>query len=145
MTASTSSPSRPTVLGLFDRAATPERDLEAQVSIHTSNNTITSPSPARTHAPRSRRSSEDAVDPIDTFFGVSHAPSRRQSCLSLTLAGTRDSRHDEIRDSTAVEPEALPSYEDSLAPPSYAAVSSQPTLAMYLFKFGFCEYPAHSS
>ena len=125
-----SSTSRPTIFGLFDRPTTPERDLEAQTP-------IAAPSPARTNASRTRRSSEDPVDPVATFFGVSHTRSR----TSLSLAGTRDSRHDESRQATLVEPEALPpSYEDSLEPPAYTQVSGQPTLAMYLFKFGFCEY-----
>ncbi|KAH9933244.1 uncharacterized protein BXZ73DRAFT_89857 [Epithele typhae] len=127
----TSSPARPTLFGLFERPATPERDIEAQTS-----SPVAPPSPARTHTPRAR--SEDAVDPIDTFFGVSHSRSRESLALS---AGTRDSRHDELRHSTLVESEtatlAPPSYEESLAPPAYTQVSDQPTLAMYLFKFGF--------
>ncbi|EJF57124.1 hypothetical protein DICSQDRAFT_17380, partial [Dichomitus squalens LYAD-421 SS1] len=52
--------------------------------------------------------------------------------------GTRDSRHDEVRRSSSVDVEALPpSYEDSIELPAYTQVSDQPTLAMYLFKFGF--------
>lgn len=128
-----SSTSRPTFFGLFDRAVTPELDLEAQNTV-----ALAQPTPALTHYPRTQRPSvdEDATDAIDNFFGASR-PSGSRRTLSLT--GTRDSRHDELRQSTAVESEVLPSYEDSLEPPSYTQVSDQPTLAMYLFKFGFRE------
>ena len=127
-----SSTARPTFFGLFDRTATPELDIEAQ---------LPQPTPVRTHAPRAQRTSfdEPATDAVDAFFGVSHASSSRRT---LSLTGTRDSRHDELRQSTSVESEsdAPPSYADSLEPPAYTQVSDQPTLAMYLFKFGFREY-----
>ncbi|KAI0707971.1 hypothetical protein C8Q76DRAFT_860148 [Earliella scabrosa] len=71
---------------------------------------------------------------IDAFFGASR-PSTSRRTLSLT--GTRDSRHDDAGRSTIADSEVPPSYEDSLEPPSYTQVSDQPTLAMYLFKFGF--------
>ena len=131
--AATTSPARPTIFGLFDRPATPERDLEAQAP-------ISAPSPVRVRAERTRHSSvdeTDPVDPVDVFFGVSATHTRSRT--SLSLAGTRDSRHDGSRQPTLVEPEVPPSYEDSLEPPAYALVADQPTLAMYLFKFGFCE------
>ncbi|RDX50308.1 hypothetical protein OH76DRAFT_469268 [Lentinus brumalis] len=123
----TTSTSRPTFFGLFDHPATPELDIEAQLPQLT---------PARTNSPRAQRSSfdEPAADAVDAFFGVSYA-SRSRRTLSLT--GTRDSRHDELRQSTSVESEAPPSYSDSLEPPAYTHVSDQPTLAMYLFQFGF--------
>ncbi|KAI0646466.1 hypothetical protein C8Q79DRAFT_962780 [Trametes meyenii] len=121
------SPARPSIFGLFDRAATPEIDVEAQVP---------QPSPARTHPTRSSasRSVDDsnASVPIDDFFGVS----RRTPSPSLT--GTRDSRHDDVHMPTLVDVEALPPpYSQSMEPPAYTQVSDQPTLAMYLFKFGF--------
>ena len=126
--ASTSATTRPTFFGLFDRPVTPERDIEAQ---------LPQPTAARAHSARSASVVEEPVDPVDVFFGVSRSSPRS----SITLIGTRDSRHDEVRRSTTVDVEALPpSYEDSVEPPAYTQVSDQPTLAMYLFKFGFCEY-----
>ena len=124
-----SSTARPTFFGLFDRPATHERDIEAQLA---------TPTPALTHAPRAQRASvdADATDAVDAFFGVSR-PSGSRRTLSLT--GTRDSRHDDVRQSTVADSEVPPSYEDSLEPPEYTQVSDQPTLAMYLFKFGFRE------
>ncbi|KAI0755257.1 hypothetical protein C8Q80DRAFT_1117698 [Daedaleopsis nitida] len=130
-----SSTARPTFFGLFDRPATPERDLEAQFA-----GPLTPPTPVLIHAPRAQRTSvdADATDAVDAFFGVSRPPPSRRT-PSLSLAGTRDSRHDEQRQSTIAESESEvpPSYEDSLQPPAYTQVSDQPTLAMYLFKFGF--------
>ncbi|RPD62777.1 hypothetical protein L227DRAFT_584938 [Lentinus tigrinus ALCF2SS1-6] len=122
-----SSTARPTFFGLFDRPATPELDIEAQ---------LPQPTPIRTSIPRAQSLyfDEPATNPVDTFFGVSHASSSRRT---LSLTGTRDSRHDEISQSISVESEAPPSYADSLEPPAYSQVSDQPTLAMYLFKFGF--------
>ncbi|KAI0777266.1 hypothetical protein BD413DRAFT_490360 [Trametes elegans] len=55
--------------------------------------------------------------------------------------GTRDSRHDDVRVPTPIDDLESqippPPYECSLDPPAYSRVSDQPTLAMYLFKFGF--------
>ncbi len=130
-----SSTSRPTFFGLFDRPATPAHhiDLEAQLA---------QPTPAVTHVPR-RASVEDSTDPIDDFFGASFPPSPRRS-RNTSLSGARDSRHDEVRPSSPADDasDALPPpYEHSISPPAYTQVSDQPTLAMYLFKFGFRESP----
>ncbi|KAL7284079.1 hypothetical protein ACG7TL_001357 [Trametes sanguinea] len=131
--ASTTSASstRPTFFGLFDRSATPELDIEAQ---------LPQPAPARTHAARANASIDEATtDPIDDFFGVSR-PSPSSGRRTLSLTGTRDSRHDDVRASTLADAEVEslpPPYEHSIAPPAYSSVSDQPTLAMYLFKFGF--------
>ncbi|OSD08189.1 hypothetical protein PYCCODRAFT_1358373 [Trametes coccinea BRFM310] len=131
--ASTTSASstRPTFFGLFDRSATPELDIEAQ---------LPQPAPARTHAARANASVDEATtDPIDDFFGVSR-PSPSSGRRTLSLTGTRDSRHDDVRASTLADAEVEslpPPYEHSIAPPAYSSVSDQPTLAMYLFKFGF--------
>ncbi|KAI0674472.1 hypothetical protein C8Q78DRAFT_966567 [Trametes maxima] len=116
---SNTSTARPSIFGLFDHAATSEVDVEAQ---------IPQPSPARTHPTRNASVDENRSDPIDDFFGVSRT------------SGTRDSRHDEMHTPTLVDVnvEALPPpYEHSIEPPAYTQVSDQPTLAMYLFKFGF--------
>ncbi|EIW55484.1 uncharacterized protein TRAVEDRAFT_59811 [Trametes versicolor FP-101664 SS1] len=116
---STASPSRPTVLGLFTRPATPELDIEAQ---------LPQPAPARIHSTRANASiDETASNAVDDFFGASSS------------RGTRDSRHDDARAATPIDVEALapPPYECSIEPPAYTTVSDQPTLAMYLFKFGF--------
>lgn len=129
--ASTST-SRPTVFGLFDRPATPELDIEAQ---------LPQPTPARTRSTRASPSvDETASDPIDDFFGASRPSSSRRT---PSVAGTRGSRHDDARAPTPVDVEAIPPppYECSIEPPAYTNVSDQPTLAMYLFKFGFREYP----
>lgn len=55
------------------------------------------------------------------------------------MTGTRDSRHDDAHAATPIEVEAVapPPYECSIEPPAYTTVSDQPTLAMYLFKYGF--------
>ncbi|OSD08191.1 hypothetical protein PYCCODRAFT_1344017, partial [Trametes coccinea BRFM310] len=125
------SSTRPTFFGLFDRSATPELDIEAQ---------LPQPAPARTHAARANASIDEATtDPIDDFFGVSR-PSPSSGRRTLSLTGTRDSRHDDVRASTLADAEVEslpPPYEHSIAPPAYSSVSDQPTLAMYLFKFGF--------
>ncbi|KAI8986739.1 hypothetical protein BD414DRAFT_440183 [Trametes punicea] len=125
--ASSASTTRPTFFGLFDRSSTPEVDIEAQ---------IPQPTPARTHSSRASASADETTtDPIDDFFGVSR-PSNSRRTPSLT--GTRDSRHDDARAPTPTDVESLPPpYEYSVDPPAYSRVSEQPTLAMYLFKFGF--------
>ena len=138
---STSRTSRPTFFGLFDRPATPAHgiDIEAQLA---------QPTPALTYTPRTARASVEEMqttDAVDDFFGVSRPPSARRS-RNTSLGGTRDSRHDEVRlssesavDDAAVSDALPPPYEQSVLPPAYTQVSEQPTLAMYLFKFGFCE------
>ena len=108
-----------------------EVDIEAQPPMP-----VAAAQPPRASRLHSTHASSDA---IDNFFGASHrAPS------PTLLTGTRDSRHDEVHPPTPVDDaDALPSYEHatgSTEPPAYTPVSDQPTLAMYLFKFGFCEY-----
>ncbi|EIW55486.1 uncharacterized protein TRAVEDRAFT_65922 [Trametes versicolor FP-101664 SS1] len=128
MSVSTASTSRPTVFGLFTRPATPELDLEAQ---------LPQPTPAHTHSARTSASVDETTsDPIDDFFGASRPSSSRRT---LSLTGTRDSRHDDAHAATPIEVEAVapPPYECSIEPPAYTTVSDQPTLAMYLFKYGF--------
>jgi hypothetical protein len=85
----------------------------------------TPPPQAPTHAPHQSLQSE--VDPFDNFFGVSHQSSR--------VERPRESRHD-----TSPPPyrgEDLPAYSrwDEEAGPK-----EPPTLAMYLFKYGFCKF-----
>ena len=132
------STSRPTFFGLFDRPTTPASniDIEAQLA---------QPTHAFTHTPRTTRPSVvSSTDAIDDFFGASR-PSSAHSARNSVPNGTRDSRHDEMRLSSLVEdaPESLPPpYEHSTSPPAYSQVSDQHTLAMYLFKFGFCESPS---
>ncbi|KAI0711110.1 hypothetical protein C8T65DRAFT_574967 [Cerioporus squamosus] len=133
MSSPVASTSRPTVFGLFDRTATPVQDIDIEAQLATP---IAPPSPARTHTRRAVRASivEETTDAVDDFFGASR-PSRH--------AGTRESRHDEIRLSMHTDSESdsemlPPPYEQcSVEPPAYARVADQPTLAMYLFKFGF--------
>ena len=133
--ASPSTP-RPVFFGLFDRPVTisQEVDVEAQLA---------QPTPAFTHASRATRVSvEETTDAIDDFFGASHR-STTHHARDTSLSGTRDSRHDDLRLSSPVDDASdllPPPYEQSLLPPAYSQVSDQPTLAMYLFKFGFREW-----
>ncbi|KAI0342280.1 hypothetical protein BDW22DRAFT_1413574 [Trametopsis cervina] len=108
-----------------------ERDLEAQTFTVVGryepapSNFITLPPPAAAHSHRA--SIEHGTDPIDDFFGVTR-PTR----------GTQDSRHDDRHLVAYQEYSDLPPpYADSTDLPSYSAVAEPPTLAMYLFKFGF--------
>ena len=141
---SSSSPtSRPTFFGLFDRPSNPAHDIDIEAQ-------LAQPTPALTHTPRaSRVSVEETTDAIDDFFGASR-PSSVRRFRNTSLSGTRDSRHDEVRlsssvneavDDASVSDTLPPSYEQSVLPPAYTQVSDQPTLAMYFFKFGFCESP----
>ncbi|TBU31349.1 hypothetical protein BD311DRAFT_716535 [Dichomitus squalens] len=125
--AASSSTSHLTFFGVFGRPAAPTHDIDVEAQ-------LPPPRPARTNTPRTIRVSvheETATNAIDDFFGAS-----RSSNTSPT--GTRDSRHDESRLSVSLE-DVPPPYEhsESMEPPMYTAVADQPTLAMYLFKFGF--------
>ncbi|KAI1791213.1 hypothetical protein LXA43DRAFT_1012874 [Ganoderma leucocontextum] len=129
-----SSTSCPTFFGLFDRPTTPTSDIDVEAQ-------LAQPTPALTHTPRATRASvevEETTDAIDDFFGASRPSTRSRNA---SLSGTRDSRHDEVRLSSPVDDDASdalpPPYEHSISPPAYTQVSDQPTLAMYLFKFGF--------
>lgn len=78
------------------------------------------PQPALTH--NSHASPIDlTTNPVDDFFGY-----------TLSWTPTRDSRHDRPTS------EVLPAYVDDL--PGYTQKAETPTLAQYLFKFGFCAY-----
>lgn len=74
-----------------------------------------------------RTSPSTTTSPIDDFFG-----------------STRGSRHDCRFSVSSNKEDDLPLYSDveALAPPSYSQRGHKEpvTLAMYLFKFGFCEY-----
>lgn len=148
-TSASTSPSRPTIFGLFDRSATPvsvqDIDIEAQLATP-----ITPPSPARIHTPRAVRTSieETTSDAVDDFFGASPRRASPRANTIASMNGTRESRHDELRLSAHADTESEsasesmppPYAECSGEPPAYSRVADQPTLAMYLFKFGFCEY-----
>ncbi len=89
---------------------------------------IAAPSPVMTHTTRTVSGSRD---PLDDFFG--------------STLRTHDSRHDERTQSLADVP---PAYaEESAFPlPEYSLHAPEPvTLAMYLFKFGFCKFFFSSS
>ncbi|KAM5542999.1 hypothetical protein V8D89_003383 [Ganoderma adspersum] len=130
-----SSTSRPTFFSLFDRPTTPTHDIDLEAQ-------LAQPTPALTHTPRASRASVDeTTDAVDDFFGASRPSTPRRS-RNASLSGTRDSRHDEVRLSSPVDDASMsdalpPPYEHSILPPAYSQVSDQPTLAMYLFKFGF--------
>ncbi len=117
-----------TVAGSWRAAPSPSGshiDLEAQVVLGQREpiSYIASPAPALTTAPHAPA----GTNPIEDFFGV--ASSR----------GTHDSRHDERR--ASFYGDAPPPYapRDAQGLPSYSSVAAPPTLAMYLFKAGFCE------
>lgn len=129
MSSSTTSTSFRTVFGTWRSASTTELDLEAQTITGTRVTIPSLPEPAR---PRTPESTSDATDPIDDFFGVS--PRQR---------GNQNSRHDtlpQVNLSTSYDETdevPPPPYAAASELPSYAAVAEPPTLAMYLFKFGF--------
>ncbi|PIL33509.1 hypothetical protein GSI_04132 [Ganoderma sinense ZZ0214-1] len=130
-----SSTSRPLSFGLFDRPTTPAHDVDLEAQ-------LAQPTLALTHIPHTTRASVDeTTDAIDDFFGASR-PSSPHRARNTSLSGTRDSRHDEVRLTSPVDDPSMsdalpPPYEHSISPPAYSQVSDQPTLAMYLFKFGF--------
>ncbi len=126
------------VFGTWSAASTNDNnvDLEAQVVVgryESSPSTVPyvyGPPPARTYSPRAQSAASQGTDPVDDFFGVTCSTSR----------GTQDSRHDDRRVSIHLDEEiAPPPYAYSNDLPSYASVAEPPTLAMYLFKFGFCK------
>lgn len=82
---------------------------------------VVAPSPSRSAVPA------EARNPIDDFFGY-----------TLSQSSTSESRHDQ-----RISAEVLPPYFE--APPAYQKkASSEPaTLAMYLFRFGFCKFSLH--
>ena len=102
-------------------------DLEAQTTIQGMHTPL--PESISTLFPtHSLRHSITGTDPVDDFFGIT-PPS----------TNTRDSRHD-LRLSAGELPPPYPAlrrYSGEL--PAYDAAPIEPiTLAMYLFKFGFC-------
>ncbi|EED84910.1 predicted protein [Postia placenta Mad-698-R] len=130
MSASTSSTFViPAIFGSLSQSR-PEYDLEAQVIVGThEQQSLPTPPSALTNAPRSQYSPVDeGTNPIDDFFGVVR-PSR-------TPRGTQDSRHDAM--SLPVHhDDAPPPYSSTGEPPAYSRFAEHPTLAMYLFRFGF--------
>ena len=116
-----------TLLGSWSRTP-PQTDLEAQTiaGVHVPVELeLAAPSAAQTRAPRAQSpAEEEGTNPIDDFFGVT----RR--------AGTQDSRHDAVHE--PMQQDAPPPY--AADPPAYTPKPEFPTLAMYLFKFGFREY-----
>ncbi|KAG2358150.1 hypothetical protein BDR07DRAFT_1418475 [Suillus spraguei] len=129
------SPKLSTVFGNWRKASisSVDIDLEAQTVTGT-HASFTLPAPTQaahspatpTHTPQQR---DNTTDPIDDFFGVTRA--------------TRESRHDSYvapnRISMTLDGEAPPPYTSTTEPPAYNSTSAEPvTLAMYLFKFGFC-------
>ncbi|KAH9835301.1 uncharacterized protein C8Q71DRAFT_858945 [Rhodofomes roseus] len=119
---------------VFTWSRSQECDLEAQTISGTHEHfdvRLPTPPAARLHTPRTRPSDvEEGTNAIDDFFGASSSRSPR---------GTQDSRHDAVslpvhHDSDS---DAPPPYSYSAQPPAYTRYAEHPTLAMYLFKFGF--------
>ena len=120
-----------TVHGTWRRASSSAAiDLEARSisGTHAPFALPIAPEPARAAPTRTRtRHASTTTDAIDDFFGVTRP------------RATRESQHD-----------SHPSLAGDILPPPYAdaelpAYSTEPntepiTLAMYLFKFGFCTY-----
>ncbi|OCH88677.1 hypothetical protein OBBRIDRAFT_844760 [Obba rivulosa] len=117
------------LLGSWRRAAPLQTDVEAQTvsGVHASYDIeLAAPPVALARTPRAPSPTEEGTDPLDDFFGVTRGRA------SAPRAGTRDSRHDTVREPTHQDP---PPY--AAEPPAYTRKAEFPTLAMYLFKFGF--------
>ena len=130
-----------TVVGQWQHAST-DIDLEAQTVTGTHTPVVlpilppsarSAAAPTHTPVPLSHTDS----DPVDDFFGVTRP------------RATHESRHDSVscpsvafsRLSAALDGDAPPPYVEGSGLPAYnVAQREPPTLAMYLFKFGFCEY-----
>ncbi|KAH9926793.1 uncharacterized protein B0H18DRAFT_1118851 [Fomitopsis serialis] len=131
MSAQASTSSTFVIPSVFTWSNTNQHDLEAQTISGRREHfdvQLSTPPVAFTHAPRTRAASlEEGTNAVDDFFGASSSRSPR---------GTQDSRHD-----AAALPvhhdDAPPPYSCSSAPPAYTRYAEHPTLAMYLFKFGF--------
>jgi hypothetical protein len=81
---------------------------------------------------RTPEQNDITTNPMDDFFGVTRT------------RATHESRHDSYaapsRVSAAMDEDVPPSYADATGLPAYSSTPVEPiTLAMYLFKFGFCE------
>ncbi len=125
-----------TILGNWTNvsASTDTIDLEAQIV----SGTYTTLSTQLPQAFPSRSASqyhqlhisllEELTDPIDDFFGA-----------TSPRTGTQDSRHDSFVTIFHHYDVLPPPYADASDLPSYGAVVEPPTLAMYMFKFGFCK------
>ena len=100
-------------------ASTSNLDLEAQQ--------LSAVSPAVTHSTWTT-SPLQVVDPTDERFGY-----------TLSLSSTHESRHDRRMSAADVLP---PYAEEAEIPlPEYTLHAPEPvTLAMYLFRFGFCKF-----
>lgn len=72
-------------------------------------------------------STDSPIDPFNAFFGY-----------TLSQTSTRESQHDRPLSSSSFESELPPAYVE---PPAYEMSQTEPaTLAMFLFKFGFCTF-----
>ncbi|KAL6306014.1 hypothetical protein BKA93DRAFT_730140 [Sparassis latifolia] len=115
------------------RRAAPATDIEAQVFSETSprasfDTQLPSPPRAIVHEARTQGASEDeGTDAVDDFFGVARSSPR---------TGTRDSRHDDIVYAAGANDDVPPPYTAE-NPPAYTRTDEQPTLAQYLFLYGF--------
>jgi hypothetical protein len=96
-------------------------DIEAQNTNATA--LPSAPMPMLTHEVRTPARVAGPIDPMDDFFGY-----------TLSTTRTQDSRHDENNT------EVLPPYVEESNLPEYTPYAEPVTLAMYLFKFGFCKF-----
>ena len=95
-------------------------DIEAQHTPSATTASSSTPMPVLTHEVRTPAQITRPIDPTDDFFGY-----------TLTSTRTHDSRHDT---------EVPPPYVEESNLPEYAPYAEPVTLAMYLFKFGFCKF-----
>lgn len=101
-------------------------DIEAQNTLSSPNNTPSplAPMPVLTHEIRTPPQLANPIDPMHEFFGY-----------TFTTTRTHDSRHDENNNM-----EVPPPYVEESNLPEYTPYAEPVTLAMYLFKFGFCKF-----
>ena len=95
-------------------------DIEAQNTLSTTTAPPSVPMPALNHQVRTPAQAAHPIDPMDNFFGY-----------TLTSTRTHESRHDNT--------EVPPPYVEESNLPEYTPYAEPVTLAMYLFKFGFCK------
>ena len=114
---------------LVPTIATPQAESSTIISgTRVSAEFPTPPPQVSTHAPH-QSLQQGQVDPLENF-GVSHSSPR-----SSRIGGTHESRHD-VTPPPYNHGEDLPAYSrwDEEAGPK-----EPPTLAMYMFKYGFCK------
>ncbi|GJE86446.1 hypothetical protein PsYK624_025260 [Phanerochaete sordida] len=127
MAATTATTTLPIVLGTWtSRPTTPNIDLEAQVVVGTYERGPSFADPqAHAHQAAQPIQAADTDDLYSYFLGYPDVSRGTQASL-------RDNRQH-----TSRPDDVPPPYSESVDLPTYTSVAEPPTLAMYLFKFGF--------